>query len=59
MEETVAACIEMIKLMGWNREDAIKLNNSLTRNEIGFLMGNAIDLKVMEKITEGLRGFIK
>ena len=51
--------IEMIKIMGWNREDAIKLNNSLTRNEIGFLMGNAIDLKVMEKITEGLRGFIK
>lgn len=50
--------IEMIKLMGWDRQDALKLDKELTRNEIGFLMGNAIDLKVMERIVYGLKNYI-
>lgn len=45
---------EMIKVMGWDDEIAKKLSSNLSQAKIGFLMGNAIDLKVMRKIAEGL-----
>ena len=47
--------IEMMKLMGWSKEDAIILEKNTTPNELGFLLGNAIDLKVMETIVSNIK----
>ena len=41
--------IEMAKLMGWSREEAIKMTEVATNREIGFVLGNGIELKVFEK----------
>lgn len=42
--------IEMVKLMGWTKEEAFKMAEVATDRELGFVMGNAIELKVLEKI---------
>lgn len=47
--------IEMMKVMGWTKEDAIILEKNMTPNELGFLLGNAIDLKVMEVIVSNIK----
>ena len=39
--------LEMCKVMGWSREDAETICNTLTPREVGFCMGNAIDRNVM------------
>lgn len=44
--------IEMAKLMGWNKEEAIKMKEVASDREMGFVLGNAIELKVLEKIAE-------
>jgi DNA-cytosine methyltransferase len=46
--------IEMAKLMGWSREEAIKMTEVATNREIGFVLGNGIELKVFEKIAEAV-----
>jgi DNA (cytosine-5)-methyltransferase 1 len=39
--------IEMAKAMGWSREDALKMKEVATDRELGFVLGNAIDLSVL------------
>lgn len=36
--------LEMAKIMGWPREDALKMCEVATDREMGFVMGNGIDL---------------
>jgi hypothetical protein len=40
--------------MGWSREEAIKMTEVATNREIGFVLGNGIELKVFEKIAEAV-----
>lgn len=47
--------IEMCKVMGWSKEQAQVICSVLTPREVGFCMGNAIDLTVLTKIVEGLK----
>lgn len=50
--------IEMARLMGWERQDAINLAAALSDRELGFLMGNAIDLKVMTILATSILEFL-
>lgn len=47
--------IEMCKVMGWSKEQAQVICSVLTPREVGFCMGNAIDLTVLTKIVAGLK----
>ena len=47
--------IEMCKVMGWSKKQAQTICSVLTPREVGFCMGNAIDLTVLTKIVEGLK----
>lgn len=47
--------IEMCKVMGWSKEQADIICSALTPREVGFCMGNAIDLTVLTKIVEGIK----
>jgi len=47
--------IEMCKVMGWPKEQAQIICSVLTPREVGFCMGNAIDLTVLTKIVKGLK----
>lgn len=42
--------IEMCKAMGWTKEEAEKICSVLTPREVGFVMGNAIDRKVLSAL---------
>lgn len=46
---------EMVKIMGWSQETAKILSENFSRSQVGFLMGNSIDLRVMEFIVKGLK----
>ena len=46
--------IEMAKIMGWSREEAIKMTEVASNREIGFVLGNGIEVKVFEKIAEAV-----
>ena len=46
--------IEMCKVMGWEIEEAQKICNVLTPREVGFCLGNAIDLKVMKALAKAI-----
>lgn len=47
--------IEMCKVMGWSKKQAEIICNVLTPREVGFCMGNAIDLTVLNKIIKGIK----
>ena len=47
--------IEMARIMGWNLEDAIKMSEVASMRELGFCLGNAIDLIVFTKIVQALK----
>jgi DNA-cytosine methyltransferase len=44
--------IEMCKVMGWNKTEAEKICSVLTPREVGFCLGNAIDLCVMKALAK-------
>lgn len=44
--------LEMAKIMGWPRELGEKMRSVLSDREMGFCMGNAIDVKVMELLAK-------
>lgn len=44
--------IEMCKVMGWSKEEAEKICSVLTPREVGFCLGNAIDLSVMKALAK-------
>lgn len=46
--------IEMAKMMSWPAEKAYIINSVLTTREVGFVMGNAIDLNVMRAVVQNL-----
>ena len=46
---------EMAKVMGWSTEQAHLIANALSNREIGFVMGNAIDLNVMRAVIQNLQ----
>lgn len=46
--------IEMCKVMGWEIKEAQKICNVLTPREVGFCLGNAIDLKVMKALAKAV-----
>lgn len=47
--------IEMCKVMGWNKEQAKVICSVLTSREVGFCMGNAIDLTVLTRIVKEMK----
>ncbi len=47
--------IEMARVMGWNLDDAIKMSQVATNRELGFCLGNGIDLTVFTKIIQELK----
>jgi DNA (cytosine-5)-methyltransferase 1 len=42
--------IEMCKVMGWNKKEAQIICSAASDREVGFCLGNAIDLNVMKAI---------
>lgn len=46
--------IEMCKVMGWELEEAKKICDVLTPREVGFCLGNAIDLNVMKALAKAI-----
>lgn len=44
--------IEMARLMGWSIEDAKKMNQVANNRDLGFCLGNAIDLSVLNKLAK-------
>lgn len=47
--------IEMAKVMGWSAEQSRIIANVLSNREVGFVMGNAIDLNVMRAVMRNLQ----
>ena len=47
--------IEMARVMGWNLEDSIKMSEVASNRELGFCLGNGIDLIVLTKIAEEIK----
>ena len=47
--------IEMCKVMGWSKEQAEIICSVSTPREVGFCMGNAIDLTVLKEIVKGIK----
>lgn len=46
--------IEMAKLMGWSRKEALKMKEVASDREMGFVMGNAIELNVMRAVAKAI-----
>lgn len=46
--------IEMCKAMGWTKSEAEKICSALTPREVGFVMGNAIDRKVLSALFKAI-----
>lgn len=46
--------IEQAKLMGWSKDEAILMKEVATDREIGFVLGNAIDLNVFKHVTKAI-----
>ena len=44
----------MCKVMGWELEEAKKICDVLTPREVGFCLGNAIDLNVMKALAKAI-----
>lgn len=44
--------IEMARLMGWPIKDAEKMSQVASNRDLGFCLGNAIDLSVLKKLAE-------
>lgn len=44
--------IEMARLMGWSIEDAKKMSQAANNRDLGFCLGNAIDLSVLSKLAK-------
>lgn len=44
--------IEMAKLMGWTKFEAEKMKEVASEREMGFVLGNGIELKVMESLAK-------
>ena len=42
----------MCKVMGWDKKEAEQICSVLTPREVGFCLGNAIDLSVMKAIAK-------
>ena len=47
--------LEMAKIMGWPREDAIKMCEVASDREMGFVMGNGIDLFTFTYLCDAIR----
>ena len=47
--------LEMAKIMGWSREDAVKMCEVATDREMGFVMGNGIDLFTFTHLCDAIR----
>lgn len=47
--------LEMAKIMGWTREDAVKMCEVATDREMGFVMGNGIDLFAFTYLCDAIR----
>lgn len=46
--------IEMAKIMGWSYNEAIQMKEVATNRELGFVLGNSIDLNVMKTLAEAI-----
>ena len=46
--------IEMCKVMGWGQQESEKICSVLTPREVGFCLGNAIDLNVMQALAKAI-----
>lgn len=44
--------IEMAKMMGWSKEDALLMKEVASNKEISFCLGNAIEMKVLEALAQ-------
>jgi DNA (cytosine-5)-methyltransferase 1 len=47
--------IEMAKAMGWDKEEALKMKEVASDRELGFVLGNAIDLSVLTILCDEIK----
>ena len=45
----------MARIMGWNLKEATKMAEVASTRELGFCLGNAIDLTVFTKIVKAIK----